>query len=259
MLQTRLAQSLIGSWTNRVRQIASSFSALSFSALSLGLMVAGAPAIAADVFVVDAKGIDLALGAKLDGSKPLSLALGQRLTLVTADGRTIKLKGPSELAPAPEAENVSTDVASSLKGLIKAREADTTSAGIIRKGSVDFTQPTPWLVEVTDSGDRCLIGGEKTVLWRQDKPAAAGDLEISPVDHSWSANASWPAGSDKLSLPENLQLHNGQAYVVNLDGTSANLTIHVIPATVKSDAAKAAWMIEVGCESQAKALVEAIR
>lgn len=249
MFQTSLIKSPTASRNNRA----------AFIAASIWFVLAAVPSFAADVFVVDAKGIELPLGAQLNGNKPLSLGVGQRVTLVTADGRTIKLKGPSELAPAPETESASADVVTSLKGLIKAREADTTSAGIIRKGSVDFTQPTPWLVEVTNSGDRCLIGGEKTVLWRQSLPAAVGQLEISPADHSWTANAPWPAGSDKLSLPDTLKLNNGQAYIVSLDGAAANLTIHVIPQSVKSDAAKAAWMIEVGCESQAKALVEAIR
>jgi hypothetical protein len=36
------------------------------------------------------------------------------------------------------------------------------------------------------------------------------------------------------------------------------LTLHVIPSAVTTDAARAAWMIEVGCQPQAKALIEAM-
>ncbi len=227
--------------------------------LALLLLLAAAPVFAAEVFVVDAKGVDLAPGQKLDGAKPITLEIGQRLTLVTADGRTLKLKGPFQAAPAPELEAAAGDVVDSLKGLIKVREADTTSAGIIRKGTTAVSQPTPWLVEVLHSGDRCLLSGAKTVLWRDSAAATRSDLEIAPADHSWSATAAWPAGSDRLSLPDSMTLHDGQAYQVSVDAAPVNVTVHVIPQSVKSDAAKAAWMIEVGCEAQAKALVEAMR
>jgi hypothetical protein len=230
------------------------------SGAALGLVAAFAatPAQAVDVFVVDAKGVDLPIGEKLDGSKALKLDLGQRVSLVTADGRTIKLKGPSNVPPAPENDVNGNDVVNSLKGMINARAADTTSAGIIRNGTASFTQPSPWLVEILNNGDRCLLAGTKTILWREDRPATANTLEITPADRSWTANAAWPSGSDRLSLPENLTLNDGQAYLVSLDGAAVTLTIHVIPATVKSDAAKAAWMIEVGCEPQAKAFIDAI-
>jgi hypothetical protein len=230
-----------------------------FVASMIGSFLYPISAWCADVFVVEAKGVDLAVGQKIDGAQPLSLAVGQRVTLVTLDGRTIKLKGPSEAPPAPAEENTSGDVVKSLKGLIKAREADTSSAGIIRQGTTAFAQPAPWLVEIGHSGDRCLIAGERTVLWRATIPAVTSDMEISPVDHSWTANASWPAGKDKLALPASMTLNDGQAYVVTLDKDPVHLTIHVIPQTVQSDAAKAGWMIEVGCESQAKALIDAMR
>jgi hypothetical protein len=217
------------------------------------------PGLCAEVFVVEAKGVDLIAGQILDGTKPLALAVGQRVTFVTSDGRTIKLKGPSNSPPAPDEASKGADVVDSLRGLIKAREADTTSAGIIRQGGTIIAQPTPWLLEVGHSGDRCQIDGERTVLWRTDTPTVANDLEITPIDHSWTADASWPAGSDKLALPPTMTLHNGQTYVVSLDGVSVNLTVHIIPQTVKSEAAKAAWMIEVGCESQAVALVGTMR
>ena len=103
------------------------------------------------------------------------------------------------------------------------------------------------------------MDGEQVVLWRAEVPAVANDLEITPVDLSWTGTASWPAGSDKLALPPAMKLNNGQTYVISLDTASVNVTIHLIPRTVKSEAAKAAWMIEMGCASQAKALVGAMR
>ncbi len=224
-----------------------------------GLLATALPAAAADIFVVEAKGVELAPGQQLDGGKPLTLAVGQRVTLVTGDGRTLKLKGPFNEAPAPEVESASNNVVQSLKGLIKLREADTTSAGIIRSGNAGVTPPAPWLVEVRHSGDRCVVAGEKAVLWRQDMAQGGSNLEIAPADQSWHAKAAWPASSDRLALPAAMKLNDGQAYQVSVDDSSVNLTVHVIPQAMKSEAARAAWMIEVGCEAQAKALVESMR
>jgi hypothetical protein len=212
-----------------------------------------------DIFVVDARGADLTVGQILDGTKPLQLAVGQRVTLVTSDGRTIKLKGPSDTPPVPEGEVNSGEVLDSLKGLMKTREADTFSAGIIRQGNAIVDQPSPWLVEIGHSGDRCLVDGERTVLWRADVPTGTNILEIAPTDRSWSASAPWPQWSDKLALPSTMKLNNGQTYLLSLDAVQFSVTVHVIPQSVRSQAAKAAWMIEMGCESQARSLVGALQ
>ncbi len=223
-----------------------------------GLLGAALPAAAADLFVVEAKGVELTPGQQLDGGKPLALAVGQRVTVVTADGRTLKLKGPFNEAPAPEVASASNTVATSLKGLIKLREADTTSAGIIRSGTAGVTPPSPWLIDVRHNGDRCVMAGQKAVLWRQDVAQTGSDLKIAPVDQSWSAKVAWPTHVDKLALPAALGLNDGQAYQVSVDAATVRLTLHVIPSAVTTDAARAAWMIEVGCQPQAKALIEAM-
>ena len=136
---------------------------LSLLATGFSLLLAG-NGFAAEVFVVDAKGVNLVPGQVLDGTKPLVLTVGQRVTLVTADGRTVKLTGPSDAPPAPAAEGAGGDVVDSLKGLMKKREADTSSAGVIREGSVAFDQPSPWLVEIVHGGDRCQVAAAYTVF-----------------------------------------------------------------------------------------------
>jgi hypothetical protein len=218
-------------------------------------LFAVAPAQAVDVFVVDAKGIELAPGKVLDGSKPLVLAVGQKVTLVTADGRTLKLKGPSEAPPSPEAEAAQADVAKALKGLVATRVADTSSAGVIRSGGEQPAVPTPWLVEIRHAGTRCALDGDPLVLWRGPGPATEVELEIGPTDRSWRAHAVWPAGSDRLQLPPSLPLRGGHAYVVTLDHVPVTITVHTLPNSVGSDAARAAWLLDTGCTGQAAALI----
>ena len=210
---------------------------------------------ATEVYVVEAKGVDLTQGQALDGSKPLNLTVGQRVTLITSDGRTIKLKGPFSEPPAPDQEGANPDVVNSLKGLLKSREANTSSAGAIRQGTISFEQPDPWVVEIMHNGDRCLRSGEQIVFWRDSVETPSGTIEISPIDKSWSAHAIWPGKSDKLALPTSLSLQDGQVYTISLSEGSSTIKIHVIPTNIRSQPAQAAWMLEVGCDPQAKSLI----
>lgn len=224
------------------------------------LAVASLPAQAVEVYVVEAKGIDLAPGQVLDGARPVSLALGQKLVLVTADGRTIKLKGPSDAAPAAEVQVAGADLAQSLKGLVAAKAADTSSAGVVRSGSEQrLPPPEPWLVDVRHGGDHCIRSGAETVLWRGPGPHGDVDIEISPADRSWRARAPWPGDSDRLALPASLPLQDGKAYKVVLANTPVAITIHGVPAGLGTDAARIAWMLELGCSAQARAMADGAR
>ncbi|KIM00157.1 RND multidrug efflux transporter Acriflavin resistance protein [Paramagnetospirillum magnetotacticum MS-1] len=227
------------------------------SAILLVLALVGwcFPALAVEVYVVEAKGLDLAPGQVLDGGKPISLALGQKLVLVTSDGRTIKLKGPSEAAPAAEVQAGGADMAKSLKGLVAARAADTTSAGVVRSNAEKRPPlPEPWLVDVRHGGNHCLLSDAETVLWRGTERRGDEEIEISPADRSWLAKAPWPGNSDRLALPPSLKLQDGKAYKVILGKAPVAITIHAVPAGLGTDAALVAWMLELGCETQAQAL-----
>ncbi|MEE8141224.1 MAG: hypothetical protein V3T66_09980, partial [Alphaproteobacteria bacterium] len=51
-------------------------------------------AFAGQLIVIDSTAPDLVRGQILDGSKPLGLAAGTRVTLVAEDGQVTTLKGP---------------------------------------------------------------------------------------------------------------------------------------------------------------------
>jgi len=71
------------------------------SLFALGLAVAAFAAVgsvrANELVVLDAKGVELAAGAKIDGSAKLTLPAGARLTLVAADGRLVVVKTDGEI------------------------------------------------------------------------------------------------------------------------------------------------------------------
>ena len=225
----------------------------------LGALLIAAPgARAGDLVVVEAKGVSLQPGQSVDGSKVLKLEAGQRLTLIASDGKTIKLRGPYEEAPAPAQTADAGGVVDSLRNLVSARSAGTASLGVVRSASEERPLPEPWLVDVSKPGNRCLIENSQAVFWRPDS-AQSTTMEVRPADRSWQAKTTWPAASEKLGMPPNLPLRDGQTYQVEMSGSTASLTFHIIPASINKDAVRAAWMVEKGCEAQAAALVRTIQ
>jgi hypothetical protein len=60
-------------------------------------------------------------------------------------------------------------------------------------------------------------------------------------------------------VPQNLPVQRPATYLVDLDATESAITVNSIPGAVSSDAMRAAWMIEKGCQAQAEALLTALR
>jgi hypothetical protein len=222
-------------------------------ALAFGLILLAAPVRANELVVVEAKGVDLAPGAKVDGTKVLQLAAGQRVTLIAADGRTVKLRGPYEEAPAPAAGQVAS-MGDALKNLMNQRGSGTAQLGVVRAAGDAVELPEPWIVDVGRSGARCLRADTPPVLWGP-RFAAVTDLAIEPADRSWRARGQWPAETDRLSLNARIPFADGGSYVFDVGGNPANVTIWRMPASFADPVVQAAWMIEKGCEDQARALV----
>ena len=175
--------------------------------LLLGLMLAAPGAGANELVVVEAKGVELAPGAKVDGTKVLALAAGQRVTLIAADGRTVKLRGPYEEAPAPAAGQTAS-MGDALKNLMNQRGSGTAQLGVVRAAGDAAELPEPWVVDVGRSGARCLPAAGVPVLWGP-KFAANAELAIEPADHSWRAKGTWPAETDRLALAGRIPLVDG--------------------------------------------------
>ena len=67
--------------------------------LGLVMLVPCIPARAANLIVVEARGIPMRVGATVDSSKPITLKAGQHVTLINDAGTTLKLDGPYDMAP----------------------------------------------------------------------------------------------------------------------------------------------------------------
>src|ERR1051325_385611 len=93
-------------------------------ALLNGVLLIGSctAAAAANLVVIEARGIAMRAGQTVDSTKPLDLKQGQHLTLISPAGVTIKLDGPYNKAPdAEQARGV--PVANTLALLVTQRQA----------------------------------------------------------------------------------------------------------------------------------------
>ena len=218
----------------------------------LGLMAIAIPAAAkVDMVVMEARGVKLQPGQVVDGSANLTLAEGQQVSLMTQDGKVVKLRGPYDKAPAP-GEAATANVQLALQ-LLVTQESARERAGVIRGGPGMVVPPDPWLVDVGSSGLRCLQADSTITLWRSDRETTQ-QIEVAPNDRSWKADVEWQSGSDRLSLPHNVPVRRRTPYVVKLGGKEVNITLVSLPATLTNDAMRASYMMENGCDAQAKAL-----
>ena len=224
-------------------------------AIAISLLLCGPrPAAAADLVVVESRGIALQAGQAVDGSKPLTLKDGQEVVLIAPTGQMVKLHGPWDKPPLGGEAAANPDVGTALKALLTQSLARSDRVGAVRGAAAEIVPPDPWLLDVTHVGVRCVPEHGQVVFWRPDAGGAA-PLSVEPYDRSWRARAQWPAGADRLVVPRTLPLTNRSTYIVSLSGKDHAITLVTIPAAASNDAMRAAWMIEAGCDAQAQALL----
>jgi len=224
--------------------------------MALGLIfVLLAPEVrAADLVVIEATGTSLKAGDTIDGSKPLVLKEGEQVSLVGEDGNVLKLRGPDERAPG-SASDGGVDVSKALAALVSGQRSE---YGVIRSKVDTANLPNPWVVDVTHSGKVCLRPGERLVFWRPDRGRDV-TLTIMPVDRSWRAQAEWPQGAAEFEAPSGFPLKERRTYLFSMGGRTAALTLLAVPDSLSNDHMRAAWMLEMNCIAQTKALLSAMR
>jgi hypothetical protein len=229
------------------------------SAVVLVLFSLGIPsaAPAADLVVVEARGVGLHPGDVIDDTRTLSLKEGQHVTLVSADGATFKLHGPYNAAPGAVQDGGDSELTMGLRVLVT-QTVRRNEEGVTRTGVPRVVLPEPWLLNVSRNGIVCLRPGERPVLWREQTDRASS-LAVMPGDRTWRAEATWPAGSDQLLVPSTLPITGGKTYRVRLDDSDAVVAVKFVPKTLTTRAMQVAWLAESGCDPQAEALFKTLR
>jgi len=221
--------------------------------ISLALLGSScAAASAADLVVLEARGVNLRPGQTIDSAKPLTLKQGQHVTLISPAGITLKLDGPYDKAPAGD-QAKGTNVTSALSLLVTQRQARVGEVGTTR-GNAPSVLPDPWVLDASRAGTVCLREGTEAVLWRPDS-ARDTELTVAPADRSWKTEAHWPAGADRIMVQAPAMIRGGATYLVTLNGAQSAMKVENVPPILSNDPMRAAWLAGKGCESQAEALL----
>jgi hypothetical protein len=222
-------------------------------ALSLALGIAAPAAFAADLIVVEARGVAFKPGQKLDETRKITLTDGQKLKLIASNGRTLNLIGPYDEVPLAEgiSEDTLSKATAALEALKVQKVARLTEIGTVR-GDIKEV-PEPWVVHVEQAGNLCTREGQPVVFWRPNTQAST-EFVLAPSDRTWTARYAWQSGVDRLTTPPLVRVRDKATFVTETGGNPLSITINVIPASVTDEQVLIAWMYEKGCIGQAAAL-----
>lgn len=226
---------------------------LAAATLMAGIAVAAA---AYPLVVVDARGGQLKPGSRVDSAASLSLKPGEKLVLVAPDGRVTSLQGPHNGPPATAGGPVQNPRLA-LAALIATRNDRASTVGAVRSGALAAALPSPWLIDVSRPGERCIRDDAPPVWWR---PVAgdAASFVVYPVDRSWRADFQWKPGQDSITAPALLRLDGAKMIVIKTGTQERAIRLNIIPSDISDPAVVVAWMLEKACVQQADALMRQI-
>jgi len=108
------------------------------------------------------------------------------------------------------------------------------------------------------SNDVCHVESQE---FEDGKEKKARILSLKNLVDKSQALADWPADAHVLGWPKEVGLADGARYLLRLKGSRATrkFTLHLVPGDLPTDAHKAAWMADHGCERQARRLIARLR
>ena len=181
-------------------------------------------------------------GRALPDSAKISLQPGDSLTIL-GPGSKRTLRGPGTFTTA-------SGDAQAMTASKRAR------FGAMRTGDLALN-PSPWNLDVTQSGTIC-VGGSGLQMWRPNSEEAA-KLSISTGTGS-ATTVDWPAGKSTIAWPGAIKITDGSEFQLALAGGAASERVKfaVLPAVPEgvTDAAQA--LIARGCQNQLDVLVDGI-
>lgn len=183
-------------------------------------------------------------GKALPDSAKISLQQGDSVTVVgTNSART--LRGPGTF-PAAASGAQELAMAASRRSRF----------GAMRSGELALN-PSPWNLDVTQSGTVCATG-KSLKIWRPEVGEAA-KLTITKGSGP-PTTVSWPAGKATVDWPSALPITEGADYRLALAGGAETQSVRfaVLPAIPAEAADTAQALVEHGCQNQLDVLVDAL-
>jgi hypothetical protein len=220
-------------WAVKVFTIAATAVALFASSASL-----------ATVLVVRAAGPSAKVyppGKALPESAKIQLQPGDSVMLLNTNGART-LRGPGTFA-----------VAASGEGLAEAANRRARFSAM-RSSEVPLN-PSPWNLDITQSGKLCVANPTKLTLWRPQKEDA---IKLTIRGGGGEQTIDWPAGSDTMAWPATLPVTSGAEYQISQpdSGDMARVTFVTIANPPADTIATAQSLIANGCNNQLDVLVD---
>jgi hypothetical protein len=180
-------------------------------------------------------------GKALPETAKIQLQPGDSVMLLNISGART-LRGPGTFA-----------VASSGEGLADA--ANRRARFSAMRSSAVALNPSPWNLDITQSGKICVANPTKLTLWRPEKDDA---IKLTISGGGGEQTIDWPAGKDTISWPTSLPVSTGAEYQISQpeSGDMARVTFVTLANPPADTISTAQSLIANGCESQLDVLVE---
>lgn len=210
----------------------------------------------ADQLVVIASNTELfKLGTIVDASQELVLPPDTSITLIAADGKSVKLTGPYKGNPNSGSSAQNKSLIETLSEIASKEYAP--ELAVFRKAG---TRAGLWAIDVGKSGVNCARSDENIKLWRKNA-SIDSRLKIIPRGNPGDAvSLNWPRGEHVFDWPGSLSIKDGETYVMKLEDTSREqqVKIYTIPQEYATDAHRVVWMWENECPRQARRLFRSL-
>ena len=207
------------------------------------LALAVSSASVATVLVVRASGPSAKIyppGKALPDSAKVKLQPGDSVMLLNTNGAKM-LRGPGTFAVAGS------------DGLAAAGNRRARMSAM-RSGDVPLN-PSPWNLDITQSGKVCVTSPSQLTLWR---PQKEDPITLTIKGGGSEQTLQWGAGKDTISWPTALPITSGAEYQLSQPdtGDTARVTFVTLSNPPSDSVAAAQSLIANGCENQLDVLVE---
>ncbi len=215
-----------------------------FTIAAAAIALAASSASLATVLVVRAAGPSAKVyppGKALPESAKIQLQPGDSVMLLNTNGART-LRGPGTFT-----------VAASGEGLAEAanRRARVSS---MRSSEVPLN-PSPWNLDITQSGKLCVANPSHLTLWRPQKD---DEIKLTIRGGGSEQTLDWPAGKDTMAWPASLPVTTGAEYQLSQpnSGDMARVTFVTLVNPPADSIGTAQSLIANGCDNQLDVLVD---
>jgi len=179
-------------------------------------------------------------GKALPESSKIQLQPGDTVMLLNTNGART-LRGPGTFAVAG--------------GDINAASNRRARFSTMRSSDIPLN-PSPWNLDITQSGKLCVANPTNLTLWR---PQKIDPIKLTIRGSGQEQTLDWPAGQDTIAWPQSLPVTSGAEYQISQpeNGDTARVTFVTLSGVPGDKVQAAQSLIANGCENQLDVLVEA--